>query len=67
LKITRPTLFTHIASHDDCQNMARHLFSKVTSGEVEIVIGQEFALADVQKAHDALEGRATTGSTILTV
>jgi len=67
LKITRPTLFTHIASHDDCQNMARHLFSKVTSGEVEIVVGQEFALADVQKAHDALEGRATTGSTILTV
>ena len=37
--------------------MARHLFSKVTSGEVEIVIGQEFALADVQAAHDALEGR----------
>ena len=67
LKITRPTLFTHIGNHEDCQEMARHLFSKVTSGEVEIVIGQEFSLADVRLAHDALEGRATTGSTILIV
>ena len=47
--------------------MARHLFSKVISGEVEIVIGQEFALDNVKRAHDALEGRTTTGSTILTV
>ena len=67
LKITRPTLFTHIGNHDHCQEIARHLFSKVTSGEVKIVIGQKFALDDVKKAHDALEGRATTGSTILTV
>ena len=67
LKITRPTLFTHIGNHEHCQKMARHLFSKVTSGEVEIVIGQEFSLADVRLAHDALEGRATTGSTILIV
>ena len=67
LKITRPTLFTHIGNHEHCQEMARHLFSKVTSGEVEIVIGQEFSLVDVRLAHDALEGRATTGSTILIV
>ena len=67
LKITRPTLFTHIGNHEHCQEMARHLFSKVTSGEVEIVIGQEFLLADVRLAHDALEGRTTTGSTILIV
>lgn len=67
LKITRPTLFTHIGNHEHCQEMARHLFSKVTSGEVEIVIGQEFSLANVRLAHDALEGRTTTGSTILIV
>ena len=67
LKITRPTLFTHIGNHEHCQEMARHLFSKVTSGEVEIVIGQEFSLANVRLAHDALEGRATTGSTIFIV
>ena len=67
LKITRPTLFTHIGDHDTCQAMARHLFSKVQSGEVTIRIDQRFALDEVQQAHEALEARKTTGSTVLTV
>jgi NADPH2:quinone reductase len=29
LKITRPTLFTHIGDHETCQQMARELFEKV--------------------------------------
>ena len=65
LQITRPTLFTHIAKHEDCQQMARHLFEKVTSGAVRIRIDQHFALEDVGKAHIALEARATTGATVL--
>jgi NADPH2:quinone reductase len=32
---------------------------------VKIEIGQTFALADVGQAHAALQGRKTTGSTIL--
>ena len=67
LKITRPTLFTHSGDHDTCQAMARHLFSKVQSGEVTIRIDQRFALDEVQQAHEALEARKTTGSTVLTV
>lgn len=67
LKITRPTLFTHIADHDTCQTMARELFDKVTAGDVTIRIDQRFALEEISKAHDALEARATTGSTILTL
>lgn len=67
LKITRPTLFTHIADHEACQDMARHLFAKVTSGDVKIRIDQRFDLADVAEAHRALEARQTTGSTILNV
>ena len=67
LQITRPTLFSHIADHETCQEMAKHLFDKVTRGDVKITIGQTFALADVADAHRALEGRRTTGSTILTV
>ncbi|MDP5022575.1 MAG: zinc-binding dehydrogenase, partial [Burkholderiaceae bacterium] len=31
LQITRPTLFTHIAKHETCQAMAKHLFDKVLS------------------------------------
>jgi NADPH2:quinone reductase len=65
LKITRPTLFTHIANHEDCQDMARHLFDKVTSGAVHIRIDQRFALDEVAEAHKSLEARQTTGSTVL--
>lgn len=67
LKITRPTLFTHIADHATCQEMAARLFAKVTSGAVKIEIGQRFPLDQVAEAHRALEGRGTTGSTILTL
>ncbi len=65
LKITRPTLFTHIADHDACQAMARHLFEKVEAGDVSIRIDQRFKLDEVADAHRALEARQTTGSTIL--
>lgn len=65
LKITRPTLFTHIADHATCQEMAQHLFQKVTSGDVSIRIDQRFALEDVVLAHQTLEARKTTGCTIL--
>jgi NADPH2:quinone reductase len=67
LKLTRPTLFTHIADHQTCQQMARELFDKVTTGAVKIRIDQRFALEDVADAHRALEARKTTGQTILTV
>ncbi|MBF9030774.1 NADPH:quinone reductase [Rhodobacterales bacterium HKCCE3408] len=65
LKITRPTLFTHLAKHETCQQMARELFEKVESGAVKIRIDQRFPLEDVAEAHRALEARKTTGSTIL--
>jgi NADPH2:quinone reductase len=65
LKVTRPTLFTHIADHATCQGMAAHLFAKVTSGAVHIRIDQRFPLDRVADAHRALEARATTGATVL--
>jgi len=65
LQITRPTLFTHIARHEDCQAMAKHLFDKVLSGDVKIRIDQRFPLDQVQEAHRTLEARQTTGSTVL--
>mgnify|MGYP000052716418 CR=1 FL=1 len=67
LKITRPTLFTHIADGETCQQMARDLFEKVETGDVAIRIDQRFPLEQVADAHRALEARATTGSTILTL
>jgi NADPH2:quinone reductase len=65
LQITRPTLFTHIADPANLRAMAGELFEKVKSGAVRIQIDQRFPLADVAKAQEALEARATTGSTVL--
>lgn len=67
LKITRPTLFTHIADHQSCQEMAKQLFEKVSSGAVKIRIDQRFPLGQVAEAQRALEARKTTGSTVLEI
>ncbi len=67
LKITCPTLFTHIADHATCQDMAQQLFAKVLSGDVKIRIDQRFPLDQVADAHRSLEARKTTGSTVLTI
>ncbi len=65
LKITRPALFTHTATHETCMEMARHVFDKVLSHEVIIHIDQRFPLDAVTEVHQMLESRKTTGSTIL--
>ena len=56
---------TYTANPADMRAMAAELFELVESGKIKISINQEFALKEVAKAHDALEGRNTTGSTIL--
>ena len=67
LYLTRPTLFTHMATREAVQAMADDLFAVVSSGEVKISIDQRYALDDVQQAHRDLEARKTTGCTILTL
>ena len=67
LYVSRPTLFTHIATRERTQTMADDLFGMVSSGKVKIAIDQTFPLADVAEAHRALEARKTTGCTILTL
>ena len=63
--LTRPTLFTHIATREATQAMADDLFAVVESGQVKIRIDQRYALADAAQAHRDLEARKTTGSSIL--
>jgi len=67
LYVSRPTLFTHIATRETTQEMADELFGMLTSGKLYIPIDQHFSLADVAEAHRALEARKTTGCTVLTV
>jgi NADPH2:quinone reductase len=65
LYVTRPTLFTYIASRQELEESAGALFGMVGSGKVAIQLNQTYALADVAKAHADLEGRKTTGTTVL--
>jgi NADPH2:quinone reductase len=67
LYVTRPTLFTHMATREATQAMADELFAVVESGAVKIPIDQRYPLADVQQAHRDLEARKTTGCTVLTL
>ena len=67
LYITRPTLFTHIATRESTQAMADDLFAVVESGKVRIPVDQRYPLAEVQQAHRDLEARKTTGCTVLTL
>jgi NADPH2:quinone reductase len=67
LKLTRTTLFTFLADHARCQDMARHLFAKVESGAVRPTIGRRYPLEEIAEAHRALEARETTGSTVITL
>ena len=65
LYVSRPTLFTHIATREACQAMADDLFAVVQSGAVKIRIDQRYPLAEVAQAHIDLEARKTTGCTVL--
>ncbi len=62
---TRPTLMTYTRNRQLLLACAADLMEVVASGAVKIEIHQRFALADAEAAHRALEGRATTGSTLL--
>jgi NADPH2:quinone reductase len=65
LYVTRPTLNTYTAKREDLEATAAELFEVVRSGAVKIRVNQTYPLKDAAEAHRALEGRRTTGSTVL--
>ena len=65
LYITRPSLMAHTSKRANLEDMAADLFRMVSSGKVKIEIDQRYELADAVKAHQDLESRRTTGSTVL--
>ncbi|MDT3686789.1 MAG: quinone oxidoreductase [Pseudorhodoplanes sp.] len=62
---TRPTLNNYVAKREDLVATANDLFKVVGSGAVKIPVNQKYPLKDARKAHEDLEARETTGSTIL--
>ncbi len=65
LYITRPTLATYTATTEDLRQSCADLFARMLAGQVQVEIGQRYALADIRQAHTDLEGRKTTGSTVI--
>ncbi|ODT05553.1 MAG: quinone oxidoreductase [Mesorhizobium sp. SCN 65-20] len=65
LYATRPTIFAYNARREDLVRSADALFDVVLKGAVEIRINQRYALRDAARAHADLEGRSTTGATVL--
>jgi NADPH2:quinone reductase len=65
LFLTRPTLATYTAKRADLVATAEDLFDVVSKGAVKIMVNQTFPLRDAAAAHEALEARKTTGSTVL--
>jgi NADPH2:quinone reductase len=67
LYVTRPTLMSYTATPEDFRTSANRVISMVQDGHLKIEVHQTFPLRDAAEAHRALEGRATTGSTVLIV
>jgi NADPH2:quinone reductase len=65
LYATRPSLFAYTSSRADLLANASELFDVVKKGIVKINVNQTYALKDTAQAHRDLEGRKTTGSTVL--
>lgn len=65
LFLTRPTLNTYTASAKDLQATAKDLISVISKKKVKIEVNQTYALKDAAQAHRDLEGRKTTGQTVL--
>lgn len=66
LFLTRPTLFDYLASREDLDWRSGDLFNWIAEGKLNLRLEHFFPLAEARAAHEALEGRKTTGKVILT-
>lgn len=65
LFLTRPGLFQYIINREELMDSSNALFEVVKNGALKIQVNQQYSLADTQRAHEDLESRLTTGSTVL--
>lgn len=66
LFLTRPTLFDYTADRASLAWRSGDVFNWINEGKLKLRVEHFFPLADVRQAHEALEGRKTTGKVILT-
>ena len=65
LIVSRPTLRTFIADPADLRRGAATLFGAVERGQLRLEVNRRYPLAEVRRAHEDLESRATVGAAVL--
>jgi NADPH2:quinone reductase len=65
LYLQRPTLATYTRTPELLAARAAQVFSLVASGDLKVVIGGRYPLADARRALEDLEARRTTGKLVL--
>ncbi|MGK7397449.1 MAG: quinone oxidoreductase family protein [Candidatus Cyclobacteriaceae bacterium M3_2C_046] len=67
LFLTRPSLFHYINNWKKLKERSGQIFDWILNDHLQVRIGQKLGLKDAAQAHQLLEGRNTTGKTILTI
>lgn len=62
---TRPMLYHYYTTPDERAAGAEALWDMIRTGKVVVTIGQRYPLHEAARSHEDLEGRRTTGSTVL--
>lgn len=65
LFLTRPTLFDYLATREDLEWRSSDVFNWISEGKLDLRLEHFYPLSEAQAAHEALEGRMTTGKVIL--
>ncbi len=65
LFLTRPTMAHYIPTREALLQRAGDVLGWIGNGELDLRIGDRFALADAADAHRALQGRKTTGKVVI--
>lgn len=65
LFLTRPTLAHYVATRTELEWRAGEVLGAAAAGDLDVRVGETFALVDAADAHRALEGRRTTGKVVL--
>lgn len=64
--LTRPTIAHHTLSRSELEWRTSEVLGAAAQGDLEVRVGATYPLSDAAAAHEALEGRATTGKVLLT-
>ncbi len=65
LFFTRPVLGDYVRRPEEARGASEDLFAAISSGVLDVKIGQTYPLREAARAHRDLESRKTIGSTVL--